>query len=245
MLSKIVTLGNKIELKKVSNTMSSYGKTILGEDVIYYSQVFDVVDEHRIRIGMPLIGGRVIPLTVSDKYDACFYTDKGLYQCRIVITDRYKENNIFVLVVELISELQKYQRRQYYRLGCTMDIKYRILEEEEIKFYSDENNRYSCELDDKFNDGIALDLSGGGIRFTSKKHHKPGEILLLFMDISYDDKQKEYCVLCQLVTSDASKNREDMFEHRAKYCNIDGGIREELIKYIFEEERKQRKREKG
>ena len=36
-----------------------------------------------------------------------------------------------------------------------------------------------------------------------------------------------------------------LYEHRAQYINIDTMEREEIIRFIFEEERKHRKREKN
>ena len=41
------------------------------------------------------------------------------------------------------------------------------------------------------------------------------------------------------------ENREGVFEHRLKYINIEVEKREEIIRYIFQEERKNRKKETG
>ena len=40
------------------------------------------------------------------------------------------------------------------------------------------------------------------------------------------------------------ENKPGVFEHRVQYYNMDEDIREEIIKFIFEEERKQRKNER-
>ena len=69
----------------------------------------------------------------GDFYEVCFYTSTGLYQAKLEITDRYKENNIFILVGAFCSDLEKCQRRQYYRLEKIIDIDYRnYTREEEI-----------------------------------------------------------------------------------------------------------------
>ena len=41
------------------------------------------------------------------------------------------------------------------------------------------------------------------------------------------------------------ENRRGTFEHRVQYINIDNQQREEIIRYIFEEERKNRQRKNG
>ena len=41
------------------------------------------------------------------------------------------------------------------------------------------------------------------------------------------------------------ENRKGVFEHRVQYVNVDATEREEIIKYIFDEERKTLKNQKG
>lgn len=244
-LSKILSIGNKIELINVRSQMLA---EINGDDEnkkIYYSQVYDLIDESRLKIAMPIEGGKVVPLGVNSRYDACFYTPTGLYQCRIVVVDRYKEENIFVLVIEITTELQKYQRRQYYRLGCTLDIKYRLIEKEELEDYFNLKNKEEFASKLPLIDAIALDISGGGIRFVSREKHSKESELFLLLEISYDGKEKLYGILGKIISVEKAKNRDHLYEYRVEYKNIEGTIREQLIKFIFEEERKQRKRATG
>ena len=244
MLSKILSIGNKIELVNAVQTLSGI-EEIEQSKKIYYSQIYDFVDETRIKIGMPIHGGKVIPLNVNSRYDACFYTDNGLYQCRIIIVDRYKEGNIFVLVAELITELQKYQRRQYFRLGCTMKIKYRIIDSVELEEYKQISDKKEFANRKPLIEGIALDISGGGIRIISKHKHEKDSEMFILLEITYNGKEKIYGILGKIVSMEKLQNRELTYEYRIEYRNIEGIVREELIKFIFEEERKQRQRERG
>ena len=72
-------------------------------------------------------------LPVESEYDMVFFEENSLYQCFSRIVDRYKSNNVYVLVMELTSNLRKYQRREYYRFSCALDMCARNLEEEEIE----------------------------------------------------------------------------------------------------------------
>ena len=122
MIERIVSTGNKIEFTKVSS-YREYDLEMGREDKnVYVSQVYDIIDEDRLKIGVPIVGGRVLMIPQNVRIDVCFYTSRGLFQGRAIVVDRFKEDNIFVMVIEMISELQKYQRRQYFRLNCTMDI---------------------------------------------------------------------------------------------------------------------------
>ncbi len=241
MLSKILKVGDKIELTKVTAIQDIVQDS---ERRVFVSQLLDIVDEERVKIGMPIEGGKIIPFSIGAKLDACFYTSNGLYQGRLLVTDRYKEENIFMLVVELTTDLKKYQRRQYYRLGCTIDIRYRILTKEEVDEFA-ENEEKEIVEDGYFKEGTALDISGGGMRFVSDTIHENNDEMIIILKVEYDDIEKKYGLLGKVMSSSRVRNRDNTFEHRIEYNNMKGGTREALIKYIFQEERKQRHREKG
>lgn len=238
MISKVLGVGNKIELTRsaaAENIDDAKGRRM------YISQIVDIIDDDKMKIGMPMEQGKVIPLPINTRLDACFYTSKGLYQGRLIVTDRYKEGQIFILVVELISSLKKYQRRQYFRLGCVIDIKYRKILEEEIDEYA-QNNNMIIEADD-FREGTALDISGGGIRFVSEEYLEKDKEIFIVLEITYEDKSKTYGLLGKVIMSYEARSREGLFEHRVEFINMQGGVRESLIKYIFEEERRQRQKQ--
>ena len=100
---------------------------------------------------MPTIQNRIIPLEVGEEYVLCFYTSKGLYKCKARIKSRGKEQNIFILILEFLTTLEKHQRRKFYRLACTSAIKARqFTKEEEIYVRKIINNDFINE-DDKEN----------------------------------------------------------------------------------------------
>lgn len=244
MLSKIIGVGNKIELTRVSQTSSGTLGDI-DENKVYVSQVYDIIDEDRIKIAVPVDGRKVVLMPNNVRIDACFYTSKGLYQGRFVIVDRYKEGNIMIQVIELINELKKFQRRQYFRLDCTMSITYKVIEEENIEeYYKIEN--LSKELEKEILlPAIALDLSGGGMRFVSKKRHNKDEMLAILLGINYGEIIKQYGLLAKVIGVNTSKSNGSLYEHRVEFSNVTSGVREDIIKYIFDEERKRRKKESG
>lgn len=240
MISKILSPGNKIELTRTAATENI--DNVKGDNRIFVSQILDIIDEEKMKIGMPIEQGKVIPMPVNARLDVCFYTSNGLYQGRVMVIDRYKEGQIFVLVVELISNLQKYQRRQYFRLGCIIDIKYRKITQSELEEYAS-NSDMVIEADD-FYDGTALDISGGGIRFVSSEKLQKDQEIFMVLEITYEDKSKSYGLLGNVVMSYETKNRAGLYEHRIEFINMQGGVRESLIKYIFEEERRQRQKDR-
>ena len=252
MVSDVVTIGDKLDLIALSFSM----KTIEDEK-IYKSQVLDFISEDTLSILMPIEGAKVIPLTVGEKYSLCFYTKKGLYQCKSVITDRGRIDNVYVLTVQITSQLEKYQRRQFYRLEYLLEIKYRILSDMEISIMNKlRNNNYENEAEqqsfinsldalqkDRLS-GTILDISGGGARFVSEQNHERGNILEMFMEFDNSLGSKDFIIQALILSSNKMVNRQGFYEHRVQFRDISKEEREAIIKFIFEEERRQRKREK-
>ena len=237
MLSKILKVGDKIELEKIGPTsfsMDSSQKIILG------SQIYDILDDETLSIAMPIVEGRVIPLSVGSRYEACFYAAKGLYQTRLIVKERKKQEGLFILIVEVQSELKKFQRRQYFRLSCTMDMQYKVLTEEEVSSF--QGGQEAIIMDTGFQDGVALDISGGGIRFTSEEKLENDNMVLVSLEIPLD-KQSIYLMMGKVISSGLIPNKSGLYEHRVEYQELDRKIRENLIHFIFEEERRQRKKE--
>lgn len=238
MLSKVLSIGDKVEFTRVQAVQSDASM----RKKVYVSQIYEVVDETRVKVGMPIENGHIVALSPNTRLDACFYTAKGLYHGRVVVVERMREHNIYVMVVELQYELKKFQRRQYYRLNCTMDLLHRPMEEEEQELFINKGMAPDDSNIVGFKNGIALDFSGGGIRFISQEKYNKEDLIVIRLKISYDDEYKIYSVVSRVISSIPAKNGRENIEHRVEFVDLDSKIREEIIRYIFREERKQRQK---
>ena len=241
MLSKYVKLGDKLELETIDNLKT---KNELSEKKNYRSQVYDIVSEDQIKIAMPMEQGKIILLPVDGEYNICFYTQTGLYQCLARVIDRYKSDNIFVLVMELTTDIRKYQRREYYRLNCVLDMKARSITNSGSSEVSTEQVHF-LDTDLTFSNGTMVDISGGGARFISRDRYPKGSNIQFAFSLFVNGKLTEYKLLGRVLYSEELESRPGSFEHRIQFRNIMKDERESIIKFIFEEERKIRRREKG
>lgn len=238
MISKIIQIGNKVEFTKVQSTLSD-NLNSGAKKKVYISQVYEVIDETRIKVAMPIENGHIVAVSTNTRLDACFYTPKGLYNGRVAVVERMKEDNLHVMIIELMYELEKFQRRQYYRLNCTMDLQHRIMSEEESASFLEtgevpENNQVLG-----LKSGVALDFSGGGVRFVSNDKYNKNDLIFIKLKISYDDTYRVYLLAGRVIASAEGKNRRN-YEHRIEFIGLDSKTREEIIRYIFREERRQR-----
>lgn len=234
MLSKFVSVGDKVELQAVERLDESADGT--GKK-IYYSKVYDILSEDTMEILMPMEKTKLILLPVDSEFDLIIYQESGLYQCLVRIIDRYKSNNVFILVVELVSNLRKYQRREYYRFSCALEMCARNLQEEELQAV--ENNLpYALTPGLPLKQSIIVDISGGGLRFISSQRYEPESMLYINYHLLKQGKRKMYEIIGKVLAVKELENRKGTFEHRVQYYDMDSKTREEIIRYIFEEERK-------
>lgn len=244
MLSNYVMPGNRLEIQAIARTNLAEGQIEeKGKRKVYKSQVCDIISEDQLEIYMPMEKAKLILLPVNAEYDLYFYTETGLYQCTANVMDRYKSNNQFVLLMELTSNLRKYQRREYYRLSCALGMSSRPLQKEEVDAVENSGGNY--QLSGGFlKNSVIVDISGGGIRFVGNYAYEPESLICCKYDLLIDGEAKEYTLAAKILTVKELENKPGFFEHRAQYVNIDTVEREEIIRFIFEEERKQRKRKK-
>lgn len=239
MLSNFISLGDKIELQAVTRVGNETGEIY---KKTYGSMVHDILSEDTLEIVMPTEKNKLILLPVDSEYDVVFYGEHGLFQCFVRIIDRYKSNNIYILVVELISNLRKYQRREYYRFSCSLEMCARHLEEEEIQAI-ESRKPYSLTPGLPLKQSVIVDISGGGLRFISSQKYEPESLLYCNYKLIVNGEKKTYEIVSKVLAVKELENRRGIYEHRVQYYNIREGVREEIIKYIFEEERKSRRKE--
>ena len=239
MLADYIAPGNRVELKAT-------GKIWMDEDArtkqIYMSQVMDITSDDRIEVLMPYEKGRLVLLPVDGEYNLCFYSSKGLYQCYSRIVDRYRSDNMYILVLDLTSQLQKLQRREYYRFSCALELKSRLCSPEEVQAY-EMNRRYIVDNETALQRSVVVDISGGGLRFVANFRYDEGSTIYCSYRLPGNNNDKEYEMICNVLKVQELESRPGLFEHRIQYIYIDETSREDIIHFIFEEERKIRKKQ--
>lgn len=234
MLTDIVKPGNRIDIQTVEHAILGASS----DAKVYSSKIYDILDDEKLEILMPMKGTKLILLPVDGEYQFCFYTAKGLYQCTVRIVERYKENSIYLLLCEMTSPIGKYQRREYYRLSCILPMRSRDLMEEEIKAI--EKFDYQLIAGLPLTKGEIVDISGGGIRFVTSDRYEPGTQIVVYFNLNVHGKESTYELIGEVLSSKQNDVNKGIYEHRLKFTAIDNRKREEIIRYIFEEERKSR-----
>ncbi|MBO5468402.1 MAG: flagellar brake domain-containing protein [Lachnospiraceae bacterium] len=235
-----IQVGDKLELKKIQKRL--YVDT---EDKIYVSQVLDESENDKILVSMPIQSGHVIPLGIDQEFIATFYTKTGLLSSKVVVTGRYKKGSLFLLEIKLLNDLEKIQRREFYRLDCRIDLQYRLVDAVEQQ-YIEEGKAYNPdELEIEWKRGVMLDLSGGGIRFVSPSKEEKGALMEIRFDMELDGISEVVYTLANVLFSIQNENNNQIYEQRVQFYRMDQALQERIIHYIFQTQRRNRTKELG
>lgn len=248
-VGELIRPGDKVDITFIQQLENM---NIDGEaQKVYKSQVLDVKKNGILDISMPSEGSKLILLPLGVRLEFVFYSKGGLYRAMGQIKERYKSENIYMLEIELKTQLEKYQRREYFRYPCILDINYYTITEQEAKFESGdallihlrEDEEKAAANSEREYAGSIVDLSGGGVRFRTPKELEPKQWLLFEIHLQNENLNKQYYIIGSVISCvRTDKAADKQFEIRAKFQIKDSNTREEIIRFIFEEERKSRQR---
>lgn len=242
-IHNLIETGNKLEMLKIS-------RTAFEEELPYVSRFLYKRSDREAVIEMPASQGRLVALEIGSAYMVTFFTNKGLYKCQVEVVERFYEETLPVAVVKFQSAFEKLQRRQYYRMECLINLTFRVVTKEETEriifakrnpFANQTMNEEESSTQRNY-DGVALDISGGGVRFNSNYQVEPGKIIVLQIAFETPDAQKLQFLFARVLRSTNVPNRSGLFEHRVEFVLISNDERERIIRYIFLEERNRRKK---
>ncbi len=239
-MDKKINIGDKLDLEKIDKRLSVDPDK---KPEQYFSQVLDEGNNGALLVSMPIQEGKLIPLSVGQEFNATFYTNFGLLQCRVVVSARYKKGTLYFMEIEMLSALKKVQRREYFRFPCRIPLEYRTMEEKEVMEPGDAH-----EIEEEllsWKKGVMLDLSGGGIRFVSSFPEEKGSLVQTRFDIVSGEETDIIYTLAHVLRSEKNPNNNKLYDIRIEYWRMAHSTREKIIRYIFEEQRKKRSKQLG
>ncbi|MEG0805186.1 MAG: flagellar brake domain-containing protein [Lachnospiraceae bacterium] len=241
MIADTLLVGDKIDIIPIKEKENNQNT----ERRVYYSQIQNIMSNGFIEINMPLEAGRLLLLPLNARYDLVFYTKKGTYTSIGEVKERYKKQNIYMLRMELKTELSKFQRREYFRCSCLIEFEYHALpeiQEEEQKIHEVLKDYIYQGRQAEMLPGIIVDISGGGVRFISKVENESKIYIRLIIPLLINEQIKVFHIAGKLISCEKVRDKKDCYENRVQFVGVSNVDREQIIKFIFDEERRARKR---
>ena len=210
-----VKVGERLQVVRVKKN---------GEEECLASQMIELLNEDILDIAMPIKEGRLVPLHVDSVIKVVFYRENGQYYFEAKVLEKIK-GKIPVLRVQRISKIYKLQRRDYYRLNVVLPLKIHI---------ADSNNGEEARVLQTF----TLDISGGGLRFSLCERIEKDQVLLCELNLN----DRIYSLKARVVRVNNAYDKDYAYEVGVEFIDIDERIRQDILCFVFDQQRKMRRK---
>lgn len=207
----VLEVGTKIDIIKLNDV----------DVTLYPSQVLDIIKPKELIISGPIKKSELVILHKDEEIKISYNVEnKGNYYFIAKILSR-DYSSVYTLKIRRVSDINKIQLRNYYRLPITLDV----------------NKEYLLSQDDKIDKLIETceckDISGGGMKLYCNYEHKIGDKITCLFRIG--DSPIEAKGLITRVEETNSLNYK--YGIGVSFLEIKEEKRDIIIKYIFEQQR--------
>lgn len=148
----------------------------------------------------------------------------------------FYEDGKTVVSFDIVSPMERVQRRMHQRVSCHSRILFGKVPAGNIPEHG-VPDREQMELPAQEYEESMVDISGGGIRFTSKREMNCDDVLYVTFELELDNKRTAISVLGQIVYAEKLRNEQNYYDIRMKYVGISEAEREQIIHFVFYLER--------
>lgn len=217
-------IGTKLELQMYN----AFGEKIRPSLV---SELEWAEGENVAFIAAPFQGGVIYPVHIGTSLNVYFIHNGDLKRFKAKVLERAADENIPLLKIAVESEIERIQRRQFYRFACSLPVKYRVID------LRDQEQSKKV----PFKEAVTRDLSGGGLCvIVGEGELKSGELLECELQLSQDSVVRFRGQVVRVSTQELDgKHR---FKAGIWFRKIENKDRESIISYIFQEQIRLRKK---
>ncbi len=207
-----IKTGNRVEIYLVSEKDDNFK---------YTSLVEKNYGNGKLLLYIPMMYGKIIRLPAGNEYLFVFVTETGMIKYQAVISDYIYEDDFNFMLVEIVSEIEKIQRREFFRFDCVLPLRF-INTDHEGK-----------EKDDCFFEGTVRDLGEGGIKFLSNAEIEVDSKIKFFITLNF-----ECAASTGIILQRQEYPKSDFkYQYRAQFQDLNDDEKDKILKYIFFEQR--------
>lgn len=217
-LKKFFTIGEKIQIDHID---------IRGHLQEYASQVVDIHGLDFMDVLIPIHKNQDIYLKVDSIVKIVLPKGDAVYEFKAVVHEKLF-GRVPLLRLKMISEVNKIQRRDFYRLKLMRDIEARKLLSK-----NDLGNKQEKKFGDIFK-CYMHDISAGGVLISTKEDIQEGDTLELKIDLNGTELVAYGVIVRRTLTASPRAP----FSYGVKFDKMSEFDKNKLSKFIFEEQRK-------
>lgn len=186
-----------------------------------YRTRIEEVGERILAVGAPYAHGEVVPLREGTKIKLTFWDETAAYSFEGKIMQRVAVP-VPIFILELPDSIDKVQRRNFVRVPAVFPITFRMVTREGL---SDVHK------------AMMLDLSGGGMRFSTKERVENKSILYAHLNLPNGEVQTPVRV-CRAEWMESTKR----YRISVEFHDLSERERDKIIRCVFDIQRAMRKK---
>lgn len=237
-----IKIGTRFEFEMLNNRDEKVGNT-------FVTQLLEHQSDSSIVISAPISESRVIFVPTGITIRLTFVHNlNGLLGLRARVRSKEIRGNIAVLIAEPDQDIEKIQRREHYRLDVITDaLIWPVVEDIESVDPENGTNGSETQTSGKPTDiapikAYTRNLSGSGCCVICDTSYPKNTELMIELDLTDNIVFRAKCVIlrCEIVEVKRGKS----YELGMRFTEISSRDQDNLIRYIFEQQRKLLKKEK-
>ena len=230
-----ISVGDKMDIKVQFRNMG---------EIVYTSKVLDILDKRNniLTIYQPVRGDQPLDMLQGREYEVTVYTKQAMIVFKGYFEGFVKDGEHYYVALRLSNDGYRVQRREFFRFSCNLIMRCSIIEdvdEDELN-----NNIVDTLLQTIRHDqlaetfqGIVKDIGGGGLRFVSDKELDLDNYIRCELNLGTNTMMLKG----QLLEKQFLPKSTHKFQYRVLFINISVDEQEEIVRYIFDEQKKQRR----
>ncbi len=207
-----VGIGEKLDIILMSRNLK--------EKAVLVSQIMEDYGNGSFVIAMPMIRGRLVPLKTNKNIAIVYYRDNGIFEFMAKVIEK-DGGRLPSIKVQALTPVKKSQRRNYYRLNTVVEVLVSNYAPQENKNF----HRTKC---------LTLNISAGGMKLASDDEIEKGSIVLCEFRLT----NKKHLIAAKVIRCKAVSDKKYAYEIGVQFLELDEKTRGEIAGYIFEQQRK-------
>lgn len=211
-----------------------------GKRISLKCELIEILTATKIAVSIPLYNGRRVPLEMGMRVRAFFKReDLGVCNFNGLVVSRRLDGEMPSLHLQLVSGVDKNQRRDFYRLQLVTDVILRIQTGVSVEKQVDKGKIVEVEIPSYRELAVVTrDISGGGLRAMVGEPFTAGQRLNVIILLENERIEvKAEVVRCQLFDSAVKR-----YDCGLKFLDVEEKDRSRIISFIFEKQRNLRKK---
>ncbi|MBP7175702.1 MAG: flagellar brake domain-containing protein [Thermoclostridium sp.] len=212
-----IGIGTKIELELYDSNGDRIRPVLVSQYEDYDEK------ENQMEVHVPFYEGKIYPVHPGTLMNVIFSKESDTYAFKAEAISRYIQDGIAILAVRPVSDIEKIERRSFYRMNCALEAEYRI-----VDTLSMEDSRQ-----EPFIKVSTRDISGGGVCLATES--KLNIETIIEAHLKLDRKIRFIGIVARSI--EFREKGKILYETGIEFKFIENRDRERIISYVFESQR--------